>query len=87
MVATEVMARGIDFERVNLVFNYDMAEDSDSYLHRVNRAGRFGTKGMAVSFLANDNEEDKKVMDQVRERFIVEIQELPDTIDESSYMN
>jgi len=29
MVATDVMARGIDFERVNLVFNYDMAEDSD----------------------------------------------------------
>mgnify|MGYP003388983151 CR=1 FL=1 len=35
MVATDVMARGIDMERVNLVFNYDMAEDSDSYLHRV----------------------------------------------------
>jgi len=42
---------------------------------------------MGVSFLANDNEEDKKVMDQVRERFIVEIPELPDTIDESLLMN
>ena len=36
MVATDVAARGIDYERVNLVFNYDMPKDSDTYLHRVN---------------------------------------------------
>ena len=35
MVVTNVQARGVDFERVNLVFNYDMAESSDTYLHRV----------------------------------------------------
>jgi len=34
----------MDIERVNIVFNYDMPEDSDTYLHRVARAGRFGTK-------------------------------------------
>ena len=38
----------MDIERVNIVFNYDMPEDTDTYLHRVARAGRFGTK---VSFL------------------------------------
>ena len=35
MVATDVFGRGIDVERVNIVINYDMPENSDSYLHRV----------------------------------------------------
>ena len=35
MVVTNLGARGVDFERVNLVFNYDMPESSDTYLHRV----------------------------------------------------
>ena len=47
LVATNLFGRGMDIERVNIVFNYDMPEDSDTYLHRVARAGRFGTK---VSF-------------------------------------
>ena len=36
LVATNLFGRGIDIERVNIVFNYDMPEDSDTYLHRVN---------------------------------------------------
>jgi len=81
MVASDVLSRGIDYERVNLVFNYDMAPTSNTYLHRVGRAGRFGTKGMAVSFIST--EEDNKVMDDVKSRFIVKINELPETFDES----
>merc|ERR1711962_1514608 len=41
LVATNLFGRGMDIERVNIVFNYDMPEDSDTYLHRVARAGRF----------------------------------------------
>ncbi len=44
MVSTNLFGRGMDIERVNIVFNYDMPEDTDTYLHRVARAGRFGTK-------------------------------------------
>uniref|UniRef100_A0A8K9X352 Helicase C-terminal domain-containing protein n=1 Tax=Oncorhynchus mykiss TaxID=8022 RepID=A0A8K9X352_ONCMY len=44
LVATNLFGRGMDNERVNIVFNYDMPEDSDTYLHRVARAGRFGMK-------------------------------------------
>ena len=44
-MATNLFGRGMDIERVNIVFNYDMPEDCDTYLHRVARAGRFGTKG------------------------------------------
>jgi len=84
LVATNLFGRGIDIERVNIVFNYDMPEDSDTYLHRVARAGRFGTKGLAVSFCSNDD--DQKILEQVQSRFEVSIKELPDEIDMSSYI-
>lgn len=71
MVTTDVLGRGIDVERVNIVFNYDMPPDSDQYLHRVGRAGRFGTKGLAVSFLCT--EDDQKVMQDIQRRFEVKV--------------
>merc|ERR1712044_123111 len=83
LVATNLFGRGMDIERVNIVFNYDMPEDSDTYLHRVARAGRFGTKGLAISFVSDEN--DAKVLNDVQERFEVNITELPDEIDVSSY--
>merc|ERR1711992_211089 len=44
LVATNLFGRGMDIERVNIVFNYDMPEDTDTYLHRVARAGRLVPK-------------------------------------------
>merc|ERR1711973_31703 len=84
LVATNLFGRGMDIERVNIVFNYDMPEDSDTYLHRVARAGRFGTKGLAISFVSD--EEDAKISNQVQERFEVKITELPEEIDISTYI-
>jgi len=83
LVATEIFSRGIDIEKINIVFNFDMPDNSDSYLHRVGRAGRFGTKGLAISFVESD--EDKKVLEDVQKRFEVKIGELPTTIDSASY--
>ena len=62
-----------------------MPEVSDTYLHRVGRAGRFGTKGLAITFVSND--EDAKTLEDVQSRFEVSITQLPETIDVSSYMN
>ena len=84
LVATDLFGRGIDIERVNIVFNYDMPESSDTYLHRVARAGRFGTKGLAITFVSDEN--DAKVLNSVQERFEVNITELPDEIDASTYI-
>merc|ERR1712076_24602 len=85
MVSTDLFGRGIDIERVNIVINYDMPSDSDSYLHRVGRAGRFGTKGLAVTFVASD--EDADVLKKVQDRFEVNIGEMPSQIDTTSYLN
>jgi superfamily II DNA/RNA helicase len=84
LVATNLFGRGMDIERVNIVFNYDMPEDSDTYLHRVARAGRFGTKGLAITFVSD--EADVKILNSVQERFEVNITELPDEIDISTYI-
>merc|ERR1711973_579510 len=84
LVATNLFGRGMDIERVNIVFNYDMPEDSDTYLHRVARAGRFGTKGLAISFVSD--EKDAKVLNEVQDRFEVNVGELPEEIDLSSYI-
>jgi ATP-dependent RNA helicase UAP56/SUB2 len=85
MVATDIFGRGIDIEKINVVFNFDMSQDSDSYLHRVGRAGRFGTKGLAITFVSSP--EDLTVLDAIQKRFEVKIEELPTTIDVSTYMN
>jgi superfamily II DNA/RNA helicase len=84
MIATNLFGRGIDIERVNVVVNYDMPENSDTYLHRVGRAGRFGTKGLAISFVSS--QEDADVLNDVQKRFVVNIPALPDEIDASTYM-
>lgn len=52
LVATDVAARGIDVEGVTHVFNYDIPQDVDSYIHRIGRTGRAGEKGIAVTFAA-----------------------------------
>lgn len=94
MVATDLFGRGIDIEKVNVVINYDMPADSDSYLHRVGRAGRFGTKGLAITFCAPAAEKpkegeksDDEVLKSVQDRFEVSIGECPDTIEPTSYLN
>ncbi|KAI8998097.1 ATP-dependent RNA helicase uap56 [Gaertneriomyces semiglobifer] len=84
MVATDIFGRGIDIERVNIVINYDMPDGPDSYLHRVGRAGRFGTKGLAITFVSS--QEDSQVLNDVQGRFEVNIKEMPAEIDVSTYM-
>lgn len=56
IVSTDIFGRGIDIERINVVFNFDMPGDSDTYLHRVGRAGRFGTKGLAITFVSTSKD-------------------------------
>ena len=84
LVATDLVGRGIDIERVNIVINYDMPENADSYLHRVGRAGRFGTKGLAITFVSSAT--DSETLNAVQERFEVDIQVLPEQIETGSYM-
>ncbi len=51
LVATDVVARGLDVERITHVFNFDPPNDPESYVHRIGRTGRAGRKGEAILFL------------------------------------
>lgn len=51
LVATDVAARGIDIDNINLVINYDIPQECESYVHRIGRTGRIGNMGRAVTFV------------------------------------
>jgi ATP-dependent RNA helicase UAP56/SUB2 len=91
LVSTDMYGRGVDFEKVNIVINYDMPEHSehqqapaDCYLHRVGRSGRFGTKGLAITSVSTA--EDSTTLEDIQSRFEVNITEMPAEIDTSTYM-
>jgi ATP-dependent RNA helicase DeaD len=52
LVATDVAARGIDVDNVEIVFNYEIPKDVESYVHRIGRTGRAGKTGKALSFVS-----------------------------------
>ncbi|MDT0593358.1 DEAD/DEAH box helicase [Glaciecola petra] len=53
LVATDVVARGLDVERVSHVINYDVPHDTESYVHRIGRTGRAGREGDAILFISH----------------------------------
>jgi superfamily II DNA/RNA helicase len=75
LIATDLYARGIDVQQVNIVINYDFPRDHESYLHRVGRAGRFGRNGFAISFVTDN---DKKLLKEISEMYEINIKELPE---------
>lgn len=80
-VATNVMARGIDIESVNIVINYDLPVnpetkeiDLETYLHRIGRTGRFGKEGLAINFV--DNERTRNMITELENHFKISIKKL-----------
>ncbi|CAG9331555.1 DDX20 [Blepharisma stoltei] len=59
MLSTDLTSRGIDVLNVNLVINYDIPDRSDIYIHRIGRAGRFGTPGIAVTLVSGQSDIEK----------------------------
>ncbi len=56
LIATDVAARGLDINNIDLVVNFDVPMDSENYLHRIGRTGRAGKEGIAVSFVTKQEE-------------------------------
>ena len=55
LIATDLLARGIDVQQVSLVINYDLPANRENYIHRIGRGGRFGRKGVAINFVTADD--------------------------------
>ncbi|ADM12293.1 ATP-dependent RNA helicase [Encephalitozoon intestinalis ATCC 50506] len=57
LVATDLITRGVDVPNTNYVINFDIPKSPESYLHRIGRAGRFGTPGVAISLVTTEEKE------------------------------
>lgn len=80
LIATDLLARGIDVQQVSLVINYDMPrgpEARENYIHRIGRVGRFGRKGVAVNFITVD---DISFVREVERHYSTHIVELPSNL-------
>lgn len=81
LVATDVAARGLDIDRINLVVNYELPADNENYVHRVGRTGRAGREGRAISFVAENDRAtlyaiEKLVHRELKEIFVPSNEEL-----------
>lgn len=64
LVATDLAARGLDVEMVTHVFNYDIPEDPDGYVHRIGRTGRAGRSGTAVTLVEPDQKRQLHIIER-----------------------
>ena len=67
------------------MINYDFPQERDAYLHRVGRAGRFNTQGLAINFLSANGEDDQILVD-VQNGFQVKIEELTSKVNPDQFI-
>lgn len=63
LVATDIASRGLDIEGVSHIFNYDIPQDVDSYIHRIGRTGRAGQTGVAYTFVTSSDHESLRAIE------------------------
>lgn len=82
LVATDIASRGIDVRGIELVINYDIPDESESYVHRIGRTGRAGAPGHAISFATPDQEQEVRAIERLM-RVELPVSEHPDLPKES----
>ena len=74
LVATEIIARGIDVKGVSHVINYDVPTNRDNYIHRIGRTGRYGSKGVSITFITAT---DGKYIEEIETYYKISIKVMP----------
>ena len=74
LISSDITARGIDVQQVNVVINFDVCANKHTYLHRIGRGGRWGRKGVAINFVTR---RDTRRIQEIEEWYKKEIDELP----------
>lgn len=82
LVCSDLFTRGIDIQSVNVVINFDFPKNSETYLHRIGRSGRFGHLGLAVNLITY---EDRFNLFRIEQELGTEIRPIPPEIDRKLY--
>ena len=85
LIATDVIARGIDIAEVTHVINFDLPEEPESYIHRIGRTGRVGKKGISISFVT---EREKPLLAAIEQlmSYEIEVLALPENLEISEVL-
>jgi translation initiation factor 4A len=78
LIATDVLARGIDVQSVSTVINYEMPPSRENYFHRIGRTGRYGRKGLSINLIAGPDEE--AMMKDIERHYSITIPHLPEDL-------
>lgn len=79
LIATDLIARGLDISMVTHVVNFDLTDKAEKYIHRIGRTGRAEEKGIAISFISEEEEEYKLAIEELMNQKI-EMKSLPDDV-------
>lgn len=82
LVCSDLFTRGIDIQSVNVVINFDFPKNSETYLHRIGRSGRFGHLGLAINLITY---EDRFNLYRIEQELGTEIKPIPAVIDRNIY--
>lgn len=82
LVSSDLFTRGIDIQAVNVVINFDFPKNSETYLHRIGRSGRYGHLGLAINFITYD---DRFNLYKIEKELGIEIKPIPPVIDKKLY--
>ena len=79
LIATDIAARGIDVQDIEVVINFDLPDQSEDYVHRIGRTGRAGRKGRAISFATPDQRREIQTIEKLirKDLPVSELPELP----------
>src|SRR6266576_4147654 len=83
LVCSDLLTRGIGIQAVNVVINFDFPKNSETYLHRIGRSGRFGHLGVAINLVTY---EDRFNLYRIEQELGTEIQPIPQHIDKGLYV-
>ena len=81
LLTTDLLSRGIDIPQVNLVVNYDLPPNKETYVHRIGRCGRFDKKGVAITMVKMTDPMDVKTFNKMKHFYKMDIKEMPESIE------
>jgi translation initiation factor 4A len=80
LLTTDLLSRGIDIPQVNMVINYDLPPNKETYVHRIGRCGRFDKKGVAITLVKSTDPCDIKTFNRMKHYYNMDIKEMPISI-------